>query len=113
MSIQIRTVTQNDPGIFDNCVNLSIKDGWKLTKRELVQTPAGTKDYYYAELVKEDDPKLETPPITWQQAVETIKGICNGREDCLDGGECPMFCYCRGQTPIWGTPNTWPEVPHD
>lgn len=112
MSMQIKTIVSPNVDIFDEAVNRLLTEGWKLMERKLVQTPAGTKDYCYAEFIKEDDPQPEPAPITWQQAVNTIKGICSSRVDCVNGDECPLFSFCH-RIDVWSNPCDWPEVPHD
>jgi hypothetical protein len=51
---QIKTIALNCQHDFDEAVNGALQDGWKLTKRRLVQTPAGYTNYYYAELERDD-----------------------------------------------------------
>lgn len=124
MSMQIKTIAKRleDTEAFDAEVNAVISEGWHLNRREILMPPAQPNDGVHflhmvliAELVKEDTDaqEPEPAPITWQQAVETIKGICSGRADCITGDECPMFCYCHTLNVDWGVPFEWPEVPHD
>lgn len=99
--MEIRTIAQTDPTVFDDEVNTSLMLGWRLTKRHLVQTPAGTKDYFYAELVKLDPPaEPEKPDLL--KAVQVIKAECDSHgscEDCLVYPWCDYNAPCRWKLP--------------
>lgn len=102
--MEIRTVINYNPGDFDSNVNSSIAEGWHLTKRELVQTPAGTKDYLYAELVKVDEP---AEPVTWQEAAQVLKSTCSENDTC---DTCKLREWCDEYLAKATEPQDW-EVP--
>lgn len=56
---QIKTILIDNPTDFDDQVNTCLADGWKLTERKMLQTPADCSDYFYAELEKEVIPEAE------------------------------------------------------
>ncbi len=55
--MQIKTVIETYAPTFDMKVNDLITEGWTLTHRELVKTPSGAKDYFYAEMEMRDNPE--------------------------------------------------------
>ena len=112
--MEIKTISaelkENNNTAFDNQVNAAIKEGFKLSRREIfthTQPPT-----LYAELVKMPQPK---PLPTWVEAVKTIKDTCRNAAECAPGC-CPMFEWCEDMFPSEGDPKapmrwTLPEVP--
>lgn len=51
--------------------------------------------------------------ITWQEAVRTLRNICDGMAGCdCCPGRCPMYRYCERYLQGGGAPCSW-EVPGD
>lgn len=86
---------------FDKAVNEAMREGWMLTRRELVALPVpdqnGHAAHYYAELVKHDEVpepvELTAEPITWQEAARVLKETCVNAPECGPG--CPMYDWCQ------------------
>lgn len=102
--MEIKTVVRFNPTIFDSDVNHLMADGWHLTKRELVQTPAESRDYFYAELVKVDEP---AEPVTWQEAAQVLKSTCSENDTC---DTCKLREWCDEYLARGAEPQEW-EVP--
>lgn len=96
MSMEIKTISYNldEAEAFDKEVNTALADGWHLADRKLAQTPAGYKDYLYAELVKL--PKVEAEPVTWQEAMQVLRKECDSHASCMD---CPATDACNHYPP--------------
>lgn len=80
----IKTIWSAKASEFDDMVNDSIKEGWKLKvrgTRELVGVGG-----FYAELDKPD----EVDATGIGEALRTIKTVCADRESCND---CPIEAY--------------------
>lgn len=116
--MEIKTIwnTVDDSWRFDADVNAAISDGWRLVKREVLPGMSYTADTYarrllYAELVKEE----EAPPVSWEDAVQVIKGMCACQPDTPEGCMgCKMGDLC---TDNWrNAPEDWcihEEVPDE
>lgn len=103
--MRIFTVAKNEPGAFDADINYLLSTGWQLTRRELVQTPAGTKDYFYAELVQLD-PDPEPEEIDPVKALQVIIDTCKNVPEC--GSTCPLWSWCQAPSNnITISPNGW------
>ncbi len=99
--MEIKTVVEshNWPGAFDDKVNEALADGWRLTRRDVLQG----SDRFYAELVKLDLPaEPETPDLL--TAMRAIKAECDSHDSC---GDCPARPWCN-----YHTPNNW-ELPEE
>lgn len=94
--MKIKTVQ----GRLDNCsgfdarVNVLLAEGWKLSRREVLETVGPY--VCYAELVKLDEADMEpqeADPVTWQEAVDILRETCREVEKC--GTDCPMWAWCQ------------------
>lgn len=52
--MQIKTVVENNSERFDTRVNEYLADGWELGRRDILKTPQGALEKFYAELVKRE-----------------------------------------------------------
>lgn len=52
--MQIKTIVGIFADKFDEEVNKYLADGWKLSKRDILKTPQGALEKFYAELVKHE-----------------------------------------------------------
>lgn len=99
--MEIKTIKKEAPEEFDAAVNAALADGWCLTDRKLIQTPAGYYDYYNAELVKLDPPAEPAEPEQPDpfEALRTIQAFCmvTSLEDCT-GERCPLEGWCSRLT---------------
>lgn len=48
--LEIKTITENYPSLFDRAVNEALEDGWVLVRRECFITGADRATTFYAEL---------------------------------------------------------------
>lgn len=102
--MRIKTITREEPDKFDAAVNKALDEGWQLTDRRLIQTPAGTHDYMYAELVQLDPvPEPKAPPeIDLLAAARVIQRECHKHGRCT---ECPLNGICDNKQPdYWNLP---------
>lgn len=67
--MQIKTIVGIFADKFDEEVNKHLADGWELGRRDIVKTPQGAIDKFYAELVKHDEPNPNNGmiPTRWCQ----------------------------------------------
>lgn len=80
---------------FDEQVNALLTEGWKLSRREVLETVGPY--VCYAELVKLDEADMEpqeADPVAWQEAVDVIRETCGTAAKCEAGG-CPMWAWCQ------------------
>ena len=99
--MQIKTIQEKDPKLFDIAVNAAIKDGWTLANRGAISTAYSW--VYYAELVKLDPP---AEPMHWQEAARVLTDTCTGAEECSES--CPMYDWCEANLPGNALPpNEW------
>lgn len=105
--MKIKTVVSSSPDDFDNQVNQLLEEGYMLGARDLVQTPAGTKDYFHAQLVLLDPvPEPEQPdPL---EALRNIRDFCEAvpTEKCLTP-DCPLSPWCHNYTEDGISPSDW------
>ena len=105
--MEIKTIWLYSPALFDDAVNSAIAEGWRLTRRELVQA---TEDIdasaFYAELVKLDPP-AEPEKGDPFEALRTIQALCmsTSLEDCA-GERCPLEGWCSRLTQC-ADPSDW------
>ena len=99
--MQIKTIFNplDYAGLFDNAVNEALDDGWRLTRRELLQCEADTmreekRRLLYAELVKMDPPS-EQPVGDPLEAVQVLARTCENAPQC-EPGSCPLHDWCVG-----------------
>ena len=104
--MKIKTIAHGIPEEFDVQVNYALGMGFSLTRRERVETPPGSKDYFYAELVMPDDEEHHDP----LDHVRAIQDFCHSVsfEECHDN-KCPLHNWCdrlkRGEDPTgWELP---------
>ena len=97
--MQIKTIWQpfSFPEQFDMDVNKALDDGWRLTKREVLQCEADTmreekRRLLYAELVKMDPPP-EQPTVDPMEAVQVLARACENAPQC-EPGICPLHDWC-------------------
>lgn len=62
--LEIKTITENYPSLFDRAVNEALEDGWELVRRECFITGSDRATTFYAELERiveepEDEDELE------------------------------------------------------
>lgn len=108
--MKIKTIVTPDPDEFDTSVNEYLTDDWELVRRILVQTPAGTKDYHYAQLVKQEQ-ETEFDPLA---ALDGIRKFCDSVTDGDCGADkCPIHEWCESslKNAVF-SPNEWiiPEL---
>ena len=88
--MKIKTIAKEASWEFDEEVNQALEEGYTLTSRRLIGTPAGTRDYHYAELVQLD-PLPEPQEIDPMAAVRAIRDVCERQKSC---GRCPLTNLC-------------------
>lgn len=64
--LEIKTITENYPHLFDRAVNEALVEGWELVRRECFITGADRATTFYAELervneVYEEEEETDTP----------------------------------------------------
>lgn len=86
--MKIKTIRSAKADIFDICVNDALDEGWRLSRREVIQTAMDVS--YYAELVKVD----EVPAPDPLEALRVVRDFCEEMptEKCL--GKCPLTPWC-------------------
>lgn len=58
--LEIKTITENYPSLFDRAVNEALEDGWELVRRECFITGSDRATTFYAELERiVDEPEEE------------------------------------------------------
>ena len=70
--MQIKTIVGIFADKFDEEVNKYLADGWELSRRDILKTPQGALEKFYAELVKHDkhdepNPNSGMIPTRWCQ----------------------------------------------
>lgn len=73
---------------FDDSVNKALDEGWHLARRDVIGGEL------HAELVMLDETQPQAP-IDWQDAVETLRDLCEG-STCAD---CPAVKWCETSFP--------------
>lgn len=111
--MQIKTIWKKISNAceFDVEVNAALTEGWRLTRRELLQCEADTmreegRRLLYAELVKMD-PRPEQPTIDPLEAVQVLARACEAAPHC-EPEDCPLYGWCTnmGDDPV---PKDWKQ----
>ena len=96
--LEIKTITEITPLLFDSAVNDALSEGWELLRRECFITGADRATTFYAELERiVDDPEDEN---------ETLLGLM-GRWEVTRNPREPYRCSACGH----GTNAQWPVCP--
>lgn len=98
--MRIRTVISRNAEDFDEKVNTSIEEGWRIARRDVDLDPPT----FYAELVKVDDEPAPDP----LEALRVVRDFCEEMptDKCL--GKCPLSHWCAMYCPEEGmSPADW------
>lgn len=103
--MEIKTIVHTEPDAFDRLVNACMAAGWRLAKRERVDTEHSKGVYFlYAELVKVEK---TAEPVTWQEAAQVLKSTCSENDTC---DTCKLREWCDEYLARGAEPEEW-EVP--
>lgn len=100
--MKIKTIRHARTDYFDEAVNEAFDEGWRLIRRDVLQTPSNVT--FYAELVKVDEAPAPDP----LEALRVVRAFCEEMptEKCL--GKCPLTPWCAMYCPEDGmSPADW------